>query len=72
MQIDKYRREVEEARMVAQEKEDLLERVRQEGHIETEKVCWQYIYIYIFVIYHFEIKKFLQNNIECYNFISFR
>ena len=43
MQIDKYRREVEEARMVAQEKEDLLERVRQEGHIETEKVCWQYI-----------------------------
>lgn len=36
--IDRYRREAEEARTIAQEKEQLLERARQEGQIETEKV----------------------------------
>ncbi|XP_046844612.1 outer dense fiber protein 2-like [Xenia sp. Carnegie-2017] len=36
--IDKYRREVDEARVMAQENEDLLNKVKQDGNIETEKV----------------------------------
>ena len=63
LQIDKYRREVEEAR-IAQEKEDLLERVRQEGHIKTEKVCWQGFLIALDSLPISRTKKFRLNNLK--------
>ena len=62
--IDKYRREVEETRMIAREKEDLLERVRQEGHIETEKVCWQSFLIALDSVPILRTKKFCLNNLK--------
>ena len=64
LQIDKYCREVEETRMIAREKEDLFERVRQEGHIETEKVCWQGFLIVLDSVPISRTKKFCLNNLK--------